>query len=78
LLPYRGEVFILGSFLGLPAPCYFVRHSSNFRATMAVIFGFGGGTNVLLNIVLAEDGQGSFTNYKYDDVHGYLIFLFCT
>ena len=45
---------------------------------MAVIFGFGGGTNVLLNIVLAEDGQGSFTNYKYDDVNGYLIFLFRT
>ena len=44
---------------------------------MAVIFGFDGGTNVLLNIVLAEDGQGFFTNYKYDDVHGYLIFLFC-
>ena len=51
LLPYRGGVFILGSFLGLPAPCHFVRHSSIFRAAMAAIFGFGGGTNFLLNVL---------------------------
>ena len=78
LLPYRGGVFILGSFLGLPAPCHFVRHSSSFRAAMAAIFGFGGGTNFLLGVVLAEDGKRSFASCKYDDVHGYLMCFFCT
>ena len=78
LLPYRGGVFILGSFLGLPAPCHFVRHSSSFRAAMAAIFGFGGGTNFLLGVVLAEDGQESFASCKCDDVHGYLMCFFCT
>ena len=69
-------MFILGSFLGLPAPCHFVRHSSSFRAAMAAIFGFGGGTNFLLGVVLAEDGQGSFASCKCDDVHGYLMCFF--
>ena len=69
-------MFILGSFLGLPAPCHFVRHSSSFRAAMAAIFGFGGGTNFLLGVVLAEDGQRSFASCKYDDVHGYLMCFF--
>ena len=45
---------------------------------MAAIFGFGGGTNFLLGVVLAEDGQGSFASCKCDDVHGYLMFSFCT
>ena len=65
-------MFILGSFLGLPAPCHFVRHSSSFRAAMAAILGFGGGTNFLLGVVLA------FASCKCDDVHGYLMFSFCT
>ena len=43
---------------------------------MAAIFGFGGGTNFLLGVVLAEDGQGSFASCKCDDVHGYLMFFF--
>ena len=71
-------MFILGSFLGLPAPCHFVRHGSSFRAAMAAIFGFGGGTNFLLGVVLAEDGKRSFASCKYDDVHGYLMCFFCT
>ena len=71
-------MFILGSFLALPAPCHFVRHSSSFRAAMAAIFGFGGGTNFLLGVVLAEDGQESFASCKCDDVHGYLMCFFCT
>ena len=53
-----------------------VRHSSSFRAAMAAIFGFGGGTNFLLGVVLAEDGQGSFASCKCDDVHGYLMCFF--
>ena len=69
-------MFILGSFLGLPAPCHFVRHSSSFRAAMAAIFGFGGGTNFFLGVVLAEDGQESFASCKCDDVHGYLMCFF--
>ena len=55
-----------------------VRHSSSFRAAMAAIFGFGGGTNFLLGVVLAEDGQRSFASCKCDDVHGYLMCFFCT
>ena len=55
-----------------------VRHRSSFRAAMAAIFGFGGGTHFLLGVVLAEDGQGSFASWKCDDVHGYLMFSFCT
>ena len=43
---------------------------------MAAIFGFGGGTNFLLGVVLAEDGQGSFASCKCDDVHGYLMCFF--
>ena len=43
---------------------------------MAAIFGFGGGTNFLLGVVLAEDGQRSFASCKYDDVHGYLMCFF--
>ena len=45
---------------------------------MAAIFGCGGGTNFLLGVVLAEDGRGSFASCKCDDVHGYLMFSFCT
>ena len=78
LLHYRGGVFILGSFLGLPAPCHFVRHRSSFRAAMAAIFGFGGDTNFLLGVVLAKDGQRSFASCKCDDVHGYHMCFFCT
>ena len=43
---------------------------------MAAIFGFGGGTNFLLGVVLAEDGQESFASCKCDDVHGYLMCFF--
>ena len=39
---------------------------------MAAILGFGGGTNFLLGVVLA------FASCKCDDVHGYLMFSFCT
>ena len=34
---FRGGMFILGNFLGLPAPCHLARHSSSFRAAMAAI-----------------------------------------
>ena len=43
---------------------------------MAAIFGFGGGTNFLLGVVLAEDDKRSFASCKYDDVHGYLMCFF--
>ena len=43
---------------------------------MAAIFGFGGGTNFLLGVALAEDGQRSFASCKCDDVHGYLMCFF--
>ena len=45
---------------------------------MAAIFGFGGGTNFFLGVVLAEDGQESFASCKCDDVHGYLMCFFGT
>ena len=45
---------------------------------MAAIFGFGGGTNFLLGVVLANDGQRSFASCKCDDVHGYLMCFLCT
>ena len=53
-------------------------HGSNFELKLDLVGAPTFFLWVFMGVVLAKDGQGSFASCKCDDVHGYLMFSFCT